>query len=158
MALDVNAVANSILQKGQRDAVSIDPMKLQKLMYLAHGWHLLFLQNPLIAQSIEAWSYGPVIPKLYTEFKEFKAAPITRTATILPGTLTTSGLEESLLESVWATYKDKSGIYLSMLTHEPGYAWDIARRASRWYSPVIPNELILDEFTRRHQAAVAAAK
>jgi uncharacterized phage-associated protein len=158
MALDVNAVANSILQKGQRDAVALDPMKLQKLVYLAHGWHLLFLQNPLIAQDVEAWNYGPVIPKLYREFKEFKAAPITRTASLLPGTLTTSPLEEALLESVWATYKDKSGIYLSMLTHEPGYAWDLARRESKWYSPVIPNELILDEFTRRHQAAAAATR
>lgn len=156
MALDVNAVANSILQKGERDSVPLDPMKLQKLVYLAHGWHLLFLRNPLVAQDIEAWTYGPVIPKLYKEFKEFKASPITRTAILPPGTLTASEVEESLLESVWATYKDKNAIYLSMLTHEPGYAWDIARRVGGSRSPVIPNDLILDEFTRRHQAAATA--
>jgi uncharacterized phage-associated protein len=153
MPLDANVVANQFLDRGQRDAVSIEPMKLQKLMYLAHGWHLAFLNDGLIAQEIEAWKYGPVIPEVYREFKEFKASPITRIAPVASGSILPSQVQAGLLDNVWNIYKDKSGIYLSMLTHESGSAWEIARRdCGRWYSPVIPNVLIRDEFIRRKQA------
>lgn len=154
MPLDANIVANEFLSRGQRDGVSIQPMKLQKLLYLAHGWHLLFLNEGLISQSIEAWKFGPVIPEVYREFKEFKGDAITRRAPIGPGYLTPTPNEERLLENVWNTYKDKSGIYLSMLTHEPGSAWEITRReCSAWYSAVIPNDLIRAEFAKRKQTA-----
>jgi uncharacterized phage-associated protein len=154
MPVDVSVLANSILDRGQRDGISIDPMKLQKLVYLTNGWHMLFFGQPLISADIEAWRYGPVIPDLYREFKEFKGSPITRHAQVAPGVISTSKDEESLIDSVWEVYKNKSGIYLSMLTHEPGYAWDIARKeGSGWCSPVISNRLILDEFSRRQKAA-----
>jgi len=154
MPLSANIVANQFLDRGQRDAVSIDPMKLQKLIYLAHGWHLAFLNDGLVSQEIEAWKYGPVIPEIYREFKDFKSNPISRLAPVPPNTIEPSQTQRGLLESVWNTYKNKSGIYLSMLTHEPGSAWEISRRdAGAWYSPVIPNSLIRDEFLRRQRAA-----
>ena len=154
MSLDAKVVANEVLNLGVRDSVSIQPMKLQKLMYLAHGWHLFFLNDPLISQEIEAWKYGPVIPEIYREFKDFKSDAITRLAPVGETFLKPNQVQKNLLESVWNTYKEKGGIYLSMLTHEPGSAWEIARRDCRaWYSPVIPNTLIREEFARRKQAA-----
>src|ERR1700761_8773170 len=117
-----------MLELGQQDNVPVEPMKLQKLVFLAHGWHLHFLHEPLISQQIEAWRYGPVIPELYREFKEFKASPITRVAPLGPGTLPLSATQNALIASVWHTYREKGGIYLSMLTHEQGSAWEIARR------------------------------
>jgi len=157
MPLDAKIVANEFLERGQGDLVSIQPMKLQKLLYLAHGWHLLFLNDPLIAQPIEAWKYGPVIPSIYRQFKDFKGDPITRFALVDPTFLKPGAVQSALIDSVWETYKDKSGIYLSMLTHEAGSAWDIARRESKWYSPVIPNELIREEFAKRKIASEANA-
>jgi uncharacterized phage-associated protein len=154
MAVDAKVVANAILQAGQRDNIPVEPMKLQKLVFLAHGWHLHYLHEPLFSQNVEAWKYGPVIPSLYSEFKEYKAAPITRLALLVPGTILLSDVPIALIESVWRTYKDKGGIYLSMLTHEQGSAWDIARRdATGWYSPIIPNDKIEEEFTRRSHFA-----
>jgi uncharacterized phage-associated protein len=154
MPLNANVVANELLTRGQRDGVSIDPMKLQKLLYLEQGWHLLFLNSALFSQDIEAWKYGPVIPEIYQEFKEFRSSPITRTAEVGPNFLRPSELDIRLIEDVWNKYKDKGAIYLSMLTHEPGSAWDIARReGSGWYSPIIPNDLIRAEFLRRKQSA-----
>jgi len=129
-------------------------MKLQKLIYLAHGWHLAFLNDGLVSQEIEAWKYGPVIPEVYREFKEFKASPITRYAPVPANSIELSNVQNTLLDNVWDIYKDKSGIYLSMLTHESGSAWEIARRdCGAWYSPPIPNALIRDEFLRRKQAS-----
>ncbi len=154
MPLDAKIVANEFLNRGQRDGVSIQPMKLQKLIYLAHGWHLLFLKEPFISQDVEAWKYGPVIPEVYQEFKEFKDSPITRLAKVGESFLRPVDAQNRLLENVWNTYRDKSSIYLSMLTHESGSAWDITwRECTGWHGAVIPNNLIRAEFARRKQKA-----
>jgi len=44
-------------------------MKLQKLVYYAHGWHLALNNEPLIDEQVECWQYGPVISSLFHEFK-----------------------------------------------------------------------------------------
>ena len=55
---------------------SLTPLKLQKLIYYAHGWHLAIRNAPLIDEVIEAWEYGPVVPNVYHEFKKFGNRPI----------------------------------------------------------------------------------
>ena len=52
-------------------------MKMQKLVYLAHGWHLAIHDRPLISENFEAWPYGPVEEDLYHIFKPYRDAPIT---------------------------------------------------------------------------------
>lgn len=150
MAYSANAVANEFLRLAKQDQTSIDPMKLQKLIYLAHGWSLVFLNHPLVREKIKAWKYGPVIPSLYDEFREFRANPITRTA---PADASANALDpasSNLIQKVWAAYRDQTAIQLSTMTHEPGYAWDMSRRiAQPWEDPTIEDGLILDEFQRR---------
>lgn len=60
---DVTAhdVAHYILNKTGR----IQAIKLQKLCYLAQGWHLTWLGDPLFDDEIKAWRYGPVVYSLY---------------------------------------------------------------------------------------------
>ncbi|GAA3842792.1 hypothetical protein GCM10022243_06560 [Saccharothrix violaceirubra] len=41
------------------------PMKLQKLLYYAQGWHLATEHTPLFEARIEAWKRGPVVPEVY---------------------------------------------------------------------------------------------
>ena len=154
--LSSKTVANYFIEMGRRDGIPIDPLKLQKLVYLAHGWSLIFLKRPLIREEIQAWRYGPVVASLYDEFRRFGASPITEPARGVP-VESTYGLDSetrSLLESVWQRYKSLTPIQLSMLTHEPGYAWDMVQRQSGpfpWGGPKIPDELIVDEFARRQQ-------
>src|SRR5215510_7158653 len=76
---DSKAAANWFLDLGQ----PLTPMKLQKLVYFAHGWSLALTGVPLIKDAVEAWRYGPVIPALYHEFKHNGARPITDRATCL---------------------------------------------------------------------------
>ena len=60
------AVANSFLDIAEAGNVNdISPMKLQKLVYYAHAWHLAFLGQPLIREEVQAWKFGPVIPDVY---------------------------------------------------------------------------------------------
>lgn len=151
MAYDAMVIANYFLDLAARDRVALGPMKLQKIVYLAHGWSLVLRGKPLIKQNVEAWRYGPVVPALYREFKEFGASPIRRKAK----TDNAVGLDDDtkkLLDAVWERYKYLSGPQLSALTHESGSAWALTiRDAGPFGTSIIPDELIIDEFQRRKQ-------
>jgi hypothetical protein len=51
---------------------SISHLKLQKLMYYAQGWGLVFLKAPLFDEEPEAWVNGPVYRSVYNKFKGFQ--------------------------------------------------------------------------------------
>lgn len=159
--LSAKTIANYFLRLGQRDGIPIDPLKLQKLIYLAHGWSLALLNRPLIREPIEAWRYGPAVPALYREFQRFGAAPITGFAIKEP-LESAYGIDpetRSLLDEVWERYQALSPFQFSKLTHEPGSAWDLTMRnnapwahwSKPWASWVIPNDLIAQEFLRLQQ-------
>ncbi len=42
------------------------PMKLQKLVYYSQAWSLVFDDEPLFEEPIEAWKHGPVVRKLFS--------------------------------------------------------------------------------------------
>lgn len=152
MAYKASIVANEFLKLAQEDGSSIDPMKLQKLIYLAHGWSLLFLHRPLVLEKIKAWKYGPVIPSVYDEFREFRANPITRNAVDTDPACALDAASCQLVRKVWNTYRNQTAMQLSAMTHEPGHAWDLTQRIARpWEDPTIEDGLILDEFQRRMQ-------
>ena len=69
MPFSAAAVANEFLHLAHRDDRPITPLKMQKLVYFAHGWHLAITGAPLISEPIQAWQYGPVISSLYQIFK-----------------------------------------------------------------------------------------
>ena len=57
----VHDVAAYILAKTK----PMTSMKLQKLVYYAHAWHLVWEERKLFGERIEAWANGPVIRELY---------------------------------------------------------------------------------------------
>jgi uncharacterized phage-associated protein len=150
MAYEVKVVANDFLDLARRDGEILDPMKIQKLVYLAHGWNLALHGDSLIKQNVEAWPYGPVIRSLYDEFKKYRASPIAEKASAPEGAETIGENPKRLIEAVWSKYRPYSAIQLSMFTHEPGYAWDLTIKDCGPYS-TIPNDVIRDEFVRRRQ-------
>ena len=80
MAYNSKAVANYFLELGDWDGESISPMKIQKLVYYAHGWHLGVTDEPLIDEQIECWPYGPVVDSLFHQFKHYGSGPIRKPA------------------------------------------------------------------------------
>ena len=48
---------------------SMTAMKLQKLCYYSHAWHLVWEERPLFTERIEAWANGPVVRELYREHR-----------------------------------------------------------------------------------------
>jgi uncharacterized phage-associated protein len=75
---DARAVANLLLDIAQNEfGRPITNLALQKLLYFAHGHHLIRTGQPLVNGSFEAWTYGPVHPAIYREFKNSGAGAIT---------------------------------------------------------------------------------
>ena len=65
-------IANEFLRLANAQGNSVTHMKLQKLVYLAHGWHLALCDGAtLINEQIEAWDHGPVIRALYAAFASY---------------------------------------------------------------------------------------
>lgn len=54
----------------------LTPFHLIKMVVIAHGRHLATTNEPLIADRIEAWKHGPVIPVLYHELKIYGDGPV----------------------------------------------------------------------------------
>ncbi len=163
MPYSAKSIANFFLELAQQEGSPVTPMKLQKLVYYAHGWFAGHTGKPLIDETIEAWQYGPVIESLYHEFKRYGAQPIKSLATELDPAdfelaVVPSPSEESVrkfLTSVWTSYSKFTGIALSQMTHAAGSPWDIAwKDGGGIKGKDIPQELITSHF----QDAVAKAK
>ncbi len=61
MSATVFDTARYILEKRRE----MTAMKLQKLVYYAQCWSLVWDEKPLFDEAIEAWKNGPVCPDLY---------------------------------------------------------------------------------------------
>ena len=146
------AVANYFLVKGEDENIDISPMKILKLVYVAHGWYLAMAGEPLIEDKVEAWEYGPVIPELYFEFRHYGSKPIQGRAReqIIPSISTLenqpSNLEftiEDFLDAVWNEYKVFSPAQLSSMTHQPNTPWHTTTKKVRFKkNPPIDDETI----------------
>ena len=120
-------------------------MHVIKLVYLCHGWTLGLKDEPLIAEAVEAWRHGPVVPSTYHTYKAFGGNPITA---VPQEQDEMCAPQEQLIEAVLDAYKDYSALQLSNITHQPGTPWYETYHA--WGEGcIIPNELIRDFYRRR---------
>lgn len=158
-ALSSESIANYFIQKSFEEGVNLTQMKLLKLVYIAHGWHLGYFDQPLISDAVQAWQYGPVIPKLYRKISKYGRrtidALIEGYGVICDGQQENTPPHEStipLLNKVWETYSGLSGIQLSTMTHQNDtpwhYAW-IEAKGSPYSGTIISNELIRQHYKRK---------
>ena len=88
-------------------------MKLQKLVYYAQAWSLVWDDKPLFSERIEAWANGPVVRKLYDEHRGRY-----RVSRIGGGFSRKLNREQrDTVDAVLAYYGDKSSQWLSDLSH-----------------------------------------
>lgn len=102
-------------------------MKLQKLAYYSHAWHLVWEDEPLLSEAIEAWANGPVIRDLYRRHRLQFTVDV---STFPEGH--SSSLEEhekSSVDAVLGFYGDRSAHELSQLTHREAPWRDARARA-----------------------------
>lgn len=113
------------------EPISLTPLQLIKLTYLAHGWAFPRLNRLLVDEPVEAWRYGPVFPLLYDVLKLWGRDPVS----YVPKHYKEKYFEEKgvnvrlkkketrLIRDVFETYKKYSGPELIQLTHENKAPW-----------------------------------
>ncbi len=137
MPFQSEAVANKIVEIARDKGVEMTLMKLLKLVYFAHGWHLAVTDGqPLLNQHVEAWKFGPVAPSVYHAFKNNGAGPIAGPCMVFDGsvenlldaelitpTIPTSAKLDAFFDRIWNIYGGLTAFQLSALTHQPGTPW-----------------------------------
>lgn len=114
--LSCHDVAKYFLAQTDEDAGDlISNLKLQKLLYYAQGFHLALYDEPLFSEPIEAWTYGPVVPEIFHEYKSFGSDAIP-----IPENIDFSKFDEQtveLLDEVYSVYGQFSAWKLRNMTY-----------------------------------------
>lgn len=161
---DPRGIANLLLDIADADGVAITNLALQKLIYFAHGIHLMQTKQPLVSGYFEAWQYGPVHPSVYRAFREAGSAAIktrARGKDALTGRDRDLGKPDDpgvqrLIRDVVHHYGKMSPGRLVDLAHAKGSPWDVVVDKSRTdiaFGMRIPDSIIAVRF-RHHKVSV----
>jgi len=153
---EATAVANYLIVLSISQNKPLTPMKLHRLVYYAHGWHLAVTKRPLINECVEAWDFGPVIPSLYHALKPYGNEEITEKVvnTYIPSmhcqpkdftTFNEFIQSKAIVDRVWDVLSDYTAIQLSNMSHEPGTPWELTRKKFNCSVP-IKDQLIQEYF------------
>jgi len=161
---DPRSICNLILNEADRMARPITNLALQKLLYFAHGLHLVETKTPLVTGFFEAWQYGPVHPIAYRAFKSAGAKPISFRATIQdPFTRAVQPLPECTDPDVAGRVGRIVTMYAGMtpgrlveVSHAKGAPWHFIVDKARTETILglrIANEVIAERF-KHHKVSI----
>lgn len=88
--------AESLINLSHEKANPLSSVKLQKLLYYAQAWHLVFHSDSLFDDEIEAWVHGPVVPCVFRKYCGMGLSPLSRTASEI--------IARAHLQGVWRVY------------------------------------------------------
>lgn len=89
-------------------------MKLQKLVYYAQAWHLVWEDKELFPEEIQAWANGPVVPELY----KIHAGIFSLAPGFFKGDVSKIPLSsKDVIDRVLKFYGEHNSQWLSDLTH-----------------------------------------
>ena len=120
------------------------PMKLQKLCYYAQGYSLAEGEE-LFSEDFQAWQHGPVIPNLYSKYKDYKWRQITEEVSIQDQSI------YCFIKEIVSAYGSYDGAMLSTMTHREK-PWLEARGdldESQGSTAVISKEALRDFFSSK---------
>jgi len=155
-----NLVANYFIKKSLDTGTAIIPIKLLKLVCIAHGWYLALTEEDLINEGIQAWKFGVVIPSVFHKFKIYGNENVTATAQFDTPDWSTDPFEKGedisnlsliaardklFLDRMWELYRDFTPLQLASLTTEKNTPWDIVWKNQidkNKTETLIPNDLI----------------
>lgn len=157
---DPRAVANLLLDIADDMDVPVSNLALQKLLYFAHGHHLIRTGTPLVAGAFEAWKNGPVQPAVYHAFKSAGREPIAFRATgrnVMTGELRVLPLPRAPsvaqhLRRILEDYGHLSPGLLVGISHAKGGPWAAVRNQAAQGSSLgdrIPDSLIRERFGKQ---------
>ena len=138
-ALDV---AKYIISKCTQDGCSISNLQLQKILYFCQGEFYKNHNIPLFKDDIEAWQYGPVIPKVYDRYCAYGASKIYEKN--LASILKDPDKEE--LDPIIEKYRSMKIWDLVDETHKVGTPWAEVYKDNE-INQIIPKDMIKNYFS-----------
>lgn len=156
------AIANYFIDLANNEGKVIRPLKLMKLVYIAHGYMLALLDKPTDGtklEKVEAWQYGPVFPSVYYSFKQYGGNPIKEKTKVFDFShdndpesnevtpILKDAEEKKICNYVWRHYSIYTDNSLVTILHAKDTPW------SRLYKPG-KNEIIPDSDTKNHYIKV----
>ena len=121
-------------------------LEYQKVIYIAHMFHLGAENEPLVSGEFEAWKYGPVHPELYRYLKVYGPLPVPRTFALFGQVRNLrEGSESWWLDDAVEAFPPGSGARLVAITHREESAWTKHYEENR-AGVVIPAESIIEEY------------
>lgn len=153
------SIANYFVLLSQQEGSILRPLKLMKLVYIAHGYMLALLDRPTDGakcEKVEAWQYGPVFTSVYYSFKDYGSNPITKQTTVIDfsrivrnagfGEITPMLKDEdekAICRFVWNKYASYTDSSLVTILHAKGTPW------RKWYKAGM-NVIIPDSETKAY--------
>lgn len=102
---------------------TISTMKLQKLVYYAQAWSLVWDEQPLFQEKIEAWANGPVVRDLFY----FHRGQFSISSIPIGNPYLLNDVQKETVDAVLEFYGNKSAQWLIDLSHQEE-PWQEARR------------------------------
>lgn len=139
---------------GKKSKWMYTQLELQKLVYLAHMFHLVKEDNqPLVENRFEAWEWGPVHVDLYYKLRAAGASSIPKSFEEWKILKT---VDETSTEARWLGYISEcfppgNGASLLSITHNKHSAWK--RCYKRILNIEIPDSKIVQEYHDQVRAA-----
>lgn len=153
MSYNILNVCRHIINYSNKQDYGISNLKLQKVLYFIQAYFLIEKENhtPCFDEKIEAWDFGPVVPKAYYEYKQCGSGdiPTVKSFIVLDEDniwnskrvkfedTAISDTDKSLIDKVVDKFADYSATDLVSLTH----------RQSPWidaYAPYQDNEITVE--------------
>lgn len=152
-------IANDFISLAAEEGRALDQLQLQGLVYIAHGWCLALLGQPLTGDRPEAWEFGPMYRRLADALVRYGRGPVIQEiprpealANMSPGSAdgpARSDLEQSendLIAEIYQNYGSFESWQLSALTRKGDTPWKqvFADGAGKFRD--IPHDLIRAQF------------
>ncbi len=114
LSKELSDIAEYFIYLSNKDDKYMTNLKLQKLVYYAQAWNLVFNHKRLFKDPIEAWIHGPVVYALWKKYNKFKFG---RIEVNVVNNFNFSEKTKEILDEVWDVYGGFDARYLEELTH-----------------------------------------
>ncbi len=92
-------------------------LRLQRLLYLAQGWHFAIREANLFADGLQAWRYGPVVPAVYASCPRETRDVGEEAFADAPGL---DPERVAFIRAIWEAYLPYTATQLARMTQERG--------------------------------------
>lgn len=141
----VEAIASCFLHEARAMNQVLTNLRLQKLIYFAHGFYLALTNRPLVNTLFEAWDYGPVLRTLYNQLRGWEAHPLPITGLASHDTVKKDSLAHLVICKTLEKFKNIDTMTLVDISHKSVSPWSKCRALG---INIISNDLIKKYFDK----------